>query len=384
MSTHSVVPKIYAFSLLTGLTLLPAAALAESSVTLYGVADMNLEYVNHMSASGATVPAGPSGSRVALESGGQAGSRWGIRGTEDLGRNLKAIFVLEAGITLDDGKLGQAGRMFGRQAYVGIDGPYGKLTFGRQYTSVFDTFADFQPARFQPQYEPVVAQYGTLFREDNTAKYMLTLGPLIARAHWSFGVNGASAVTGGEVPGSIRSGSGWGTGVEYLSGPVGLAAAYDDVAPPAVAGGSPGKNRRASIGVNYSGDRYKLTAGYRWGRSLSPAGTETLRDNYYWVGGTYSPYAAIDLILAYYYDDIQQVTNPVNGVRLGNIANPWQVLFVAKYTLSKRTNLYWTTAYAKNASINFDTSVGGLGTGYYLGAGQNNQLATAIGIRHIF
>ncbi|AEI81541.1 hypothetical protein CNE_BB1p01140 (plasmid) [Cupriavidus necator N-1] len=86
----------------------------------------------------------------------------------------------------------------------------------------------------------------------------------------------------------------------------------------------------------------------------------------------------------YYYDNVKQVANPVTNALLGNIANPWQVQVINNYYLSKRTNLYLTTAYAKNASLNFDTSVGGLGTGYYLGAGKNSMFGAALGIRHIF
>ncbi|WP_420995069.1 hypothetical protein ACKI2N_007685 [Cupriavidus sp. 30B13] len=85
-----------------------------------------------------------------------------------------------------------------------------------------------------------------------------------------------------------------------------------------------------------------------------------------------------------YYDDVTQVTHPVSGALLGNIVNPWQVQIINNYYLSKRTNLYLTTAYAKNASLNFDTSVGGLGTGYYLGAGKNSMFGAVLGIRQTF
>ena len=360
------------------------AACAQSSVTLYGVVDVNIEYVNNMSSTGATVPPGAPTHRFAMLSGGAGGSRWGIRGVEPLGGGLDAVFVLESGFAADDGKIANAGRMFGRQAYVGLDGAYGKVTFGRQYTSLFDVFANFQAAAYQPQYEPVVAFLGRFYREDNVLKYTGKFGPLTAVTHWSTGADTATTGSAGEVPGNFRSGTAWGAATSYVTGPFGVALGYDEVRPAATALGAPGKNQRAGAAAMYAAGKVKLVAGYRWGRTTNAADVETLRDNYYWIGGSYKFNAAIESTLAYYYDDVTQVTNPVNGSRLGNISNPWQVLFVTKYFLSKRTSLYLTTAFSKNAGLNFDTSVGGLGTGYYLGTGKDRQIGAALGIRHIF
>ncbi|PMY01052.1 porin, partial [Pseudomonas sp. GW460-13] len=84
-----------------------------------------------------------------MSSGGLSGSRWGLRGVEDLGSGLKALFVLESGFGLDDGKSQQGGRLFGRQAYVGLESDQvGRVTFGRQYTSLFDMMANFSPTGY--------------------------------------------------------------------------------------------------------------------------------------------------------------------------------------------------------------------------------------------
>lgn len=354
------------------------------SVTLYGLIDTNLEYVNNQSRTGPTVPPGPAENRFAMLTGGIGGSRWGLRGVEDLGNGLKGVFVLESGFSSDDGKMANSGRLFGRQAFVGFDSPYGKLTFGRQYTSIFDVLANFQAGFYQPQYEPVVAYLGRYYREDNVVKYGAKFGPVELAAHWSFGVDTASPATAGEVPGSFRSGAAYGGAASYTSGPFGIGVAYDEVDAPTTAGGPPGKARRAAVAGKYAAGNLRLVAGYRWGRSQNPADVEILRDNYYWVGGTYSFTPQLESTLAYYYDDVRQVANPVNGTLLGNIKNPWQVMFTTKYFFSKRTSLYLATAYSKNAGLNFDTSVGGLGTGYYLGAGKNSQFAVTLGMRHSF
>ena len=66
-------------------------------------------------------------------------NRWGLRGSEDLGGGSKAVFALESGFAIDDGKSQQGGRLFGRQAFVGLSNErYGTLTFGRQYDAVYD------------------------------------------------------------------------------------------------------------------------------------------------------------------------------------------------------------------------------------------------------
>lgn len=102
------------------------AAQAQSSVTLYGVADVAIERVK-----GAT-------SVTRMASGQQQGSRWGLRGTEDLGGGLKAVFQIESGFSMVNGASGQGGLLFGRQSYVGLAGNFGAVRLGRQYSPMDD------------------------------------------------------------------------------------------------------------------------------------------------------------------------------------------------------------------------------------------------------
>ena len=85
------------------------AAHAQSSVTLYGLIDAGITYSNNQ--------AGHSAWQAT--SGTVNGSRWGLRGSEDLGGGLKAIFTLENGFSIMNGTSKQSSRMFGRQAFVG-------------------------------------------------------------------------------------------------------------------------------------------------------------------------------------------------------------------------------------------------------------------------
>ncbi|MFZ6847049.1 porin [Undibacterium sp. RuRC25W] len=109
------------------------AAFAQSSVTIYGIADVGVQ--------GLSAGAG----KVAkIESGQESGSRIGFKGTEDLGDGLKANFVLEQGISMDTGASAQS-RTFGRRSLVGLSGDFGAVNLGRDKTPTFQLFDNFDP-----------------------------------------------------------------------------------------------------------------------------------------------------------------------------------------------------------------------------------------------
>ncbi|MGN6651638.1 porin [Trinickia sp.] len=117
--------------LLAASTACAAPAFAQNSVTLYGLIDEGLNYTNNVQG----------GHNYELASGDVQGSRWGLKGTEDLGNGLKAVFQLENGFDVNSGRLGQSSRMFGRQAFVGLSSDAGTVTLGRQYDAVVDYLA---------------------------------------------------------------------------------------------------------------------------------------------------------------------------------------------------------------------------------------------------
>ncbi|MGA4275658.1 porin [Ralstonia nicotianae] len=257
--------------LLSALSLFSGMTWAQSNVILYGVADMSIEYANHVG----TVPlasngfnSGPGKSVYRMDSGGLSGSRWGIRGTEDIG-GLQSVFVLESGVSMDNGTQMQ-GRLFGRQAFVGLQSStFGKLTFGRQYTSLFDSIANFSPTIYATQYSPTVLLLGAAYREDNTAKYSGTFGPFVVGAHWSFGTGLAlpatAANTGpltgaGEAPGQFRRDSAYGVGVNYFAGGFGAALAFDQFNPSMVNG--TGDFKKLAVAGSYAAGPAKIMAGY--------------------------------------------------------------------------------------------------------------------------
>ena len=106
------------------------AASAQSSVTLYGRVDAGIGSFKD------SVSAGSDGvTRTKLQSNILNNSLWGFKGTEDLGNGLKANFVLESGMNMDDGTASVAGQTFNRKATVGLSGDFGTVELGRNYTA---------------------------------------------------------------------------------------------------------------------------------------------------------------------------------------------------------------------------------------------------------
>lgn len=98
-----------------------------ADVTLYGVLDEGFLYT-HKDADKTGVDAVD---KFELRNGIQAGSRWGLKGTEDLGNGLKVGFILESGFNADDGTQSVSGTLFNREASLNVMGPFGQLSLGK-------------------------------------------------------------------------------------------------------------------------------------------------------------------------------------------------------------------------------------------------------------
>ena len=124
--------KSYAFCA-AALLLACGGAAAQSSVTIYGIADVGFVHET----------GGPAGNANNISSGVGSGSRLGFKGREDLGGGTAAFFQLENGYNIDTGAAGQGGLLFGRQAYVGLSGTrWGAISLGRQYSPLYTTLRD--------------------------------------------------------------------------------------------------------------------------------------------------------------------------------------------------------------------------------------------------
>ncbi|WP_077000474.1 porin [Variovorax sp. KK3] len=120
------------------------AASAQSSLTVFGVVDAGVSrYTTKSRSWGATPPQQVTQSQTALSSSGYNSSRFGFRGTEDLGGGLAASFWLESPVSNDSGASAIAN--FGRRSTVSLSGPFGEVRLGRDYTASFWNDAVFDP-----------------------------------------------------------------------------------------------------------------------------------------------------------------------------------------------------------------------------------------------
>ena len=189
------------------------AAQAQGSVTLYGVADAGIEFLTHADTSNHSL--------TRMTSGNLSGSRWGMRGTEDLGGGLNALFVLENGFDASSGKLGQGGLLFGRQAYVGVASANGVVTLGRQYDSVVDFVGPLN----------VGAQWGGYYNAhpgdiDNLNNTNRVNNAIKFRSADYGGLSFGGVYGFGGVAGSAGRDQIWSLGAGYGSGPLRLGVGY--------------------------------------------------------------------------------------------------------------------------------------------------------------
>ncbi|MDR5836519.1 porin [Caballeronia sp. LZ034LL] len=198
--------------------LISVGAQAQSSVTLYGVADDGLVYANNAAGH----------AQFQMNSGNIMGSRWGLRGTEDLGGGLAALFVLENGFSVANGKFGQGNDEFGRQAYAGLASTQlGSLTLGRQYDSVVDYTGPFESGT---QWATSFGAHpGDLDNMNNSNR----VNNAIKYASASFGGLSFGGVYGvGGVAGAFHRNQVWSLGARYAAGALTVGAAYLNVSDP--------------------------------------------------------------------------------------------------------------------------------------------------------
>lgn len=361
------------------------AAMAQSSVTLYGIVDTGVEFLTHSNAQGDSIVRVP---KIT----GTIPSRWGIRGREDLGSGYAAIFTLENGFNLGSGSVNQGGRMFGRQAFVGIDSPYGQFTFGRQYTMTNPVGSDANimgPAMYAVA---STDSYLPNARTDNTIGYKGEFEGLTVGATYSFARDTGSSAGSGNSPGEGTCVGGAGAGIACTAwsamlkydkrNAYGLAASYE------LQHGGTGAlanlyNGLPAIDLSHASDKdiringngyvfvgpVKLGAGWLGRRVLTQ--TQRVSVDTYYVAAKYSITPALDLE-----GTVFRVINNQMDTRATALAA------LAAYHLSKRTEIYAQTGYLLNSKRGqYTISSGGGGT--TPGAGMS-QLGFMLGMRQNF
>ncbi|MDR0234608.1 MAG: porin, partial [Zoogloeaceae bacterium] len=237
----------------------PLILQAQSNISLYGVIDVGVEYINYASQGGSIVRMPTLSSSVP--------SRLGIRGSESLGNGLEAVFVLENGFAPDQGGLLQGGRLFGRQSTFGLRGSWGKIDVGRQWTTTFHAIVDADvigPSAFSLA---SLDSYLPNARVDNSLSYYGAFGGLIVGGVYSIGRDHSPAGKCGGEKGN-RACNAWSALVKYNGDHWGVAGAYEEsrggagAHPITVVPGAPG------VVFDHSGDkdrRYHLNGHVRVG-----------------------------------------------------------------------------------------------------------------------
>lgn len=303
-------------------------AQAQSNVQVYGLMDAGVEYVTNASPNG--------GSMTRVVSGGKNTSRWGFRGTEDLGGGLKAVFNLEGGVLLDTGA--QDGTLFKRQANVGLEGSFGRVVIGRSFTTTYDLVIKFDPLGFAPNYSWATSgnatgpsKYGMTTAFDNLIKYTGHTG----------GFTYGATIGLGEQANSQADGRKYAVGGSWFGGGVGVMASYEQVNGNTVAAtGNRDKTTAYHLGADYKSGQWRYVAGMRGYKLESgKAATPDVRGDTYWGGITYNVQA-------------WTLTGAVYHVNTKNLpaakdADPTMLVARAMYALSKRTDLYMVAAHAK-------------------------------------
>ena len=345
------------------------AAHAQSSVTVYGLLDVGIDNVNNANAGKSSL--------TRVTSGGQNTSRWGLRGSEDLGNGLKAIFNLEGGLSLDTGTIdgGSTQPLFKRQANVGLEGGFGRVVVGRSFSTTYDFMLPFDPMGYAPSYSWATSshatvnsfgspsKYGMTTAFDNLIKYSGAAGPVKFGASYGFGEQASSSADSRKMA----------FGANYGVGPFALVATYEQINGNTVpASGNRDKTTAYHLGASYTEGPLKIQAAVRdYKLDSNVATTRDLRGDLYWGGVTYQTTPVIVLTGAVYYQNVKNVVANAD-------ADPIMYVGRVKYALSKRTDLYVAAAYAKAKNdklVSLSRDDAGFG---------NSQRGVMAGVQHRF
>lgn len=337
--------KLFALALVSA----ASAASAQSSVTLYGLVDASVESVK------------TNGSVLRVSSDNLAASRFGLKGAEDLGGGLKAIFNIEASLKTDTGAA-DTSRFFGRQAWVGFNGGFGELRLGRTDSSIGALAGSSSILGAQDYDDFKIA--GTLAavkyrRVDNSITYALPklVEGLSAQVQYSTRASGLEV--GGDKTGQL-----YGLNVQYAAGAFGAGAAYLE----AKANNAGAKEKSALAYLSYDFTAAKLTGYYN--RNASGVGLAGARELYG---------ARLDLPLSNAFALQASVSRARDWADVRNDADATIVALKGIYSLSKRTSIY---ALATTVS-NDDKSAIAVGSGVTGVAGERSS-GLALGVTHKF
>lgn len=376
------------------LVLLGAAgtAHAQNSVTLYGVIDDAIQYTHNATPTGQN--------QVGLTPGNLSGTRWGLKGTEDLGGGIKAIFQLENGFNPNSGTLGQGSREFGRQAFVGLTSDaWGTFMMGRQYDPLVDlvqgiTEDNYFGSTFATAGD--VDNYDNSSRTNNALKYV---SPVFSGLQ----IEGMYALGG--TAGQTGSGQTWSAAAAFNNGPISVAFGYfvadnGNTDLPTRTGWTSTSDGTfdgslinsglqtaksiniARVAAQYVAGPFTFGGSYSNSQYKSDAQSAFASTERFNTGQGFLNYQATPALLigaGYSYTKSSGDTG----------ATYHQVSLGADYSLSKRTDVYLVGAWqhASGETLNADgtaVTIAQASVGSYGTPGTNAQEMVSLGIRHKF
>ncbi|MCK9689363.1 porin [Scleromatobacter humisilvae] len=365
------------------LALAAPAAFAQSSVTIYGIIDLDGQYL-----SGHTKD-------VLVTSGGQSGSRIGFKGTEDLGSGYYTDFVLEGGLNVDTGGSAQGGALFGRQAFGALRTPFGTASAGRQYSSIYFQTGDFSEfsnvsvgattaviGGWAGGYEPIRGSANNTTTSTATGS---ELNGSPARVNNSFryttptfeGLKASFLYGAGEVTGGTTSTRLFDYSLRYTNYGVD---AYVSYVSDKAQNGTNVLNSRTDVGIitasaAYTIGAFKVEGGYLSANDKRPADQD---GHGFWLGGDYK--FGQNVVRTQW---VQNNPNH-NNTGLGK-TNAFGVGY--EYDFSKRTNLYTSlTRFDNDASADgkFVGRIGGATPAGLTTTTDRSVNEFVLGVRHAF
>lgn len=363
---------------------LASSAYAQNSVTLYGVIDTGLMYVHN---------SGGESTQWMMASGTESGSRWGLKGSEDLGGGLKTIFQIENGFNSTTGRLGQGGRMFGRQAWLGLANgdSWGSVTLGRQYDPLIDLV---QPVQGDNYLGGFFSSPGDIDNADNSVR--INNAVKWSSPNWS-GVQASAMYSFGGVAGATGSGQTYSGAVAYNGAALSLAAGFLHIDN---GNGALGQRTNtsadslfnSSVNAAYAsarsaniarvGSRYtvqSITLGGYYSYSLySPDALSTFNHSEkYHNGSVYAVWQVSPALLTEIgYDYLRALGD--------SSATYQQVSIGGDYNLSKRTDVYAVASYGHASGENGAGPAQAVIGSTDIDAGKHYQVIATVGLRHRF
>jgi len=364
---------------------LPAFAHAQSNVQLYGIMDLGIGYKD---------VGGDTDGVMVVDSGFQSTSRWGIRGSENLGGGLTATFNLESGIGADTGDSANGTQMFARRSVVGLKGGWGEVNVGRDYTPGFSSagttdimgysflgnWLNFTAGTTQGTAQAGAA--GILTRASNGIFYKspafgnvkCLTAPMSTECNVFGGGFSFSAMwaTGENNTPGTNAGDAYGGAAVYKGGPLSVQGYWQRViaSVPALNSGDIDVDQYGA-GAGWNFGLFRLA--FNYGQAKASAAAGDLKNTAWALGGAVKVGPG-ELLVNYIDREVKIPSDKYTG-------STWGIAY--NYPFSKRTNLYATWGMTNNDSgaafrLNYSQSF------YAPSAPGEDVMGFAVGVRHLF